>query len=108
MLTWGILQRYSFMQPAVNLLVLFQIVELREESHHPGHAVSESSSVVAFAEEPELGQGKATGCREEVPHMAGLQYSLDPKRQISLSPAASQLHEAVLGSSASCSAFALP
>lgn len=53
-LAWGILQRYSPRQPAVNLLVLPKIVELLKECYHPGHAESESSSVLAFAEESYL------------------------------------------------------
>lgn len=82
----------------MNLLVLLKIVKLHKESHHPGHAESESSTVVAFAEEPEPGQGKATSCREEVPDMAGLQSSLDPRLQVSLSSTASQLHGSCIGS----------
>lgn len=72
------------------------------------HEESESSSVVVFAEEPELGQGKATGCREEGTNMAGLLSSLDPRLQISLSLLPPSFMAAVSGSSASRTAFVLP
>jgi hypothetical protein len=70
--------------PGLNLLVLSKVVELQKESHHPGHAEPESSSVVAFTEEPERGEGKATGYREEGTGMAGLQSSPDPRLQVRL------------------------
>lgn len=70
----------------MNLLVLSKVVELQKEPHHPGHAESEHSSVVAFTEEPEFGDGKATGYKEEGRGMAGLLSSLDPRLQVKLSP----------------------
>lgn len=67
---WEILQIYS-RQPAMNLIDLSKILELHEQSLHPGHEEIGSPSVVALQRsqiwaEPELGlsQEKVPGYRE--------------------------------------------